>query len=223
MFVRARDNGEPDARGGRVEVRYRPNDGRKYDASVRNLSDLEPEVLPDDTCGDVAPGSDKRASRPGGARPKASSTPEPSPEEAIDGKLIAYTDGACTGNPGPAGLGVVLLSSEGRRECAEYLGDGTNNIAELTAILRAIEVTADDPRPLLVWTDSQYAIGVLSKGWKAKANVDLIADIREKIIGRKISFHYVPGHKGVKWNERCDELARLAITTRASTPFVSIP
>lgn len=221
VYVRATDDGQLDVRGGRVEVRYRPHDGRKYDASPRNLSSVEGDLLPDDTCGPVqAAGA---AAAPTSKKSRATSgNGDSAPLEATDGAVIAYTDGACTGNPGPAGLGVVLLASDGRRECAEFLGQATNNIAELTAILRALEATHDDRRPLAVWTDSQYSIGVLSKGWRAKANTELVEEIRSKLVGRKVSFHYVRGHSGSQWNERCDELARLAIATRASSPLVRV-
>src|SRR5438309_6949357 len=93
--------------------------------------------------------------------------------------IIAYTDGACTGNPGPMGIGVVLIAGSHRKEISEYLGPrGTNNIAELTAILRALEAIKDRSRPVVIHSDSAYAIGLLSSGWKAKANTELVARIR---------------------------------------------
>ena len=104
-----------------------------------------------------------------------------------------------------------------RTELGEYLGVGTNNIAELTAILRAVEIASADGRTLVVHTDSQYAIGVLQKGWKAKANAELIADIKAALAARRhIDLVYVPGHAGVEWNERADELARAAIQRRGT-------
>jgi ribonuclease HI len=126
-----------------------------------------------------------------------------------------WTDGACTGNPGPAGLGVVVLDGETRREHKEYLGHGTNNIAELTAVLRGLDMLDRTDRPVLVYTDSSYSIGVLSMGWKAKANVELVAEIRDRIAAfDDVRFVKVPGHAGVPENERCDELARAAIVSR---------
>src|SRR5215813_3004784 len=94
--------------------------------------------------------------------------------------IHAYTDGACWGNPGPMGIGIVLKSGSHRKEISEYLGPrGTNNIAELTAIERALATIKDRTRPVIVYTDSRYAIGVLSMNWKAKANTELIERIRE--------------------------------------------
>lgn len=129
--------------------------------------------------------------------------------------LHVYTDGACTGNPGPMGLGVVVLDLSGepaRRELSEYLGVGTNNIAELTAILRGLQVLPRD-RPVVVYSDSSYAIGLLSQNWKAKANQELVAALR-RLLREFPAVHFVKvaGHAGVPENERCDELARAAIT-----------
>jgi ribonuclease HI len=130
--------------------------------------------------------------------------------------IIAYTDGACSGNPGPAGVGVVLVCGDKRREISSYLGEGTNNIAELTAILAALEAIKDRKREVTVITDSSYAIGVLSKGWKAKANVELIAKMRALIAEfTQLRFQWVKGHAGHVENERCDELARDAVKRRA--------
>src|SRR6185503_18224067 len=83
--------------------------------------------------------------------------------------LIVYTDGACTGNPGPMGLGVVILDGRERKEVSEFLGHGTNNIAELTAIVRALELCPRG-RTVVLHSDSAYALGLLGKSWKAKAN-----------------------------------------------------
>ncbi len=205
MFARADDAGGLVAEGGAVEVRYKPNDGRRYRARRDNLTVLPGEVLPDSHCGLAdAVTKDQPARR--GAQPAPAVKP---------GAVLAYTDGACTGNPGPAGLGVVVLG-EGGVELSEYLGHATNNIAELTAILRALERVPRD-KPAVVHTDSQYAIGVLQKGWKAKANQELIATIKRALSGRDVTLVYVRGHAGVTWNERCDQLAREAVSLRRSS------
>ena len=135
--------------------------------------------------------------------------------------LELWTDGACSGNPGPMGIGVVAIDGAKRRELSEYLGVGTNNIAELTAIERALDA-ADDAtgndraRRMRVYTDSAYSIGVLSKGWKAKANQELVARIRRRLAEYpNVEFVKVSGHAGVPENERCDELARAAVDRRA--------
>ena len=135
-----------------------------------------------------------------------------------DGKALElWTDGACSGNPGPMGIGIVAVDGGKRREHGEYLGVGTNNIAELTAIDRALDLAGDQAgtRHVRVYTDSAYSIGVLSKGWKAKANQELIARMRRRLATLpNVEFVKVSGHAGVPENERCDELARDAITGR---------
>jgi ribonuclease HI len=112
---------------------------------------------------------------------------------------------------------VVLVGPDGKmHEGLEYLGVATNNVAELTAILRALEWIPREARAIVVHTDSQYAIGVLQKGWKAKANGELVARTKQAVEQRGARLTYVPGHSGVPLNERADELAREAITTRST-------
>jgi len=225
VFARADEAGRFALEGGRVEVRYKPNDGRRYDANPANLKVQPGAVMPDDTCG---PAEGVKSERKGGAGAKgaskgkskgASKAKTAAPIPVVDADtLVAYTDGACSGNPGPAGLGVVVLDQGRTVEIGEYLGAATNNVAELTAILRALEETADPGRPIVIHTDSKYSIGVLTKGWKAKANVELIGEIRSALTARaNASFVYVPGHAGVPLNERADELARAAVVSRGDS------
>lgn len=130
-------------------------------------------------------------------------------------EAVVYVDGACSGNPGPAGIGIVILYDGKRIEHSEYLGPATNNIAELTAIGRAAEELVELQRTVAIHTDSQYAIGVLSRGWKAKANRQLIEQVKAHLQRLpSVTLHYVPGHAGYAENERADELARAAIRQR---------
>jgi ribonuclease HI len=102
-------------------------------------------------------------------------------------------------------------------ELSHYLGEGTNNIAELTAIRVAARLLAGSARPVRIHTDSQYAIGVLTKGWKAKANRALVAQVKEALSQLpRVQLIYVPAHAGVPLNERADELAVAATAARAS-------
>lgn len=135
--------------------------------------------------------------------------------------VLVYTDGACSGNPGPAGLGVVMRYNGEQHELSEYLGEGTNNIAELTAIARALDAVPDKTRRVELHTDSQYAIGVLTKHWKAKANRELILDIKQRLTEfTAIRLHYVRGHNGDPLNERADELAVQAVRSQSSTGWL---
>jgi ribonuclease HI len=212
VLARVRADGAFDASGGRVEIRYKPTDSRAYRAAAANLTRVDDQILPDDAVvagEEVASKAERTAQKKATAATKILAVPKDA--------WTVYADGACSGNPGPAGYGIVIIDPAGTTsEGYEYLGIGTNNIAELTAILRAAEflppgVTA------VVHTDSQYSIGILSKGWKAKANQELIAKIKSALKSRPSwRFQYVPGHAGVPLNERADELAREAVSTRAS-------
>jgi ribonuclease HI len=195
----------------RVEIRYKPNDARAYRAAASNLLIRDDaRMLSDDACVAVAPAPDARA------HPKKAPT-----HRAQRGAWIAYTDGACAGNPGPAGSGVVIVSPDGKvYEGFEYLGEATNNVAELTGILRALEWIPAEAGAVVVYTDSQYAIGVLQKGWKAKLNRELVERAKRAVQSRGATLMYVPGHQGVSLNERADELAREAILKRATRPAV---
>jgi ribonuclease HI len=218
VLARCNEKGELVADGGRVEIRYKPGDGKAYRAAAGNLL-LEPgdSVLPDDYC--APEGAASASAKTAKSSSKTSGTVVP----ATDAELIAYTDGACSGNPGPAGLGVVLLEGKARRELSEYLGVATNNIAELTAILRVLETLEPTDEPVVVHTDSQYAIGVLQKNWKPKANIELIQDMKARAKGfKKLSLVYVRGHAGVPLNERADQLARQAVSSRESPGWQEI-
>src|SRR5262245_36051514 len=188
-------------RDGRVEIVYKPVDGAKtYRAGARNLSPVAGERAVELEPGERAPDKQQQASQ--ASQPAA---------DAIQ----VWTDGACSGNPGPAGLGVVILDGKHRTELSEYLGEGTNNIAELTAILRGLETLKDKSRPVVVYSDSAYSIGLLTKPWKPKKNIELVGELRA--VCRTFSdlrFVKVAGHAGVALNERVDQLAREAIIRR---------
>ncbi len=218
VLAYANDAGQLLTQGGRVEIRYKPNDGRAYRAAVANLTPKPGgRLLPDDAC---APA--EVAAPAAGARTKSAAGSTAAP--AVSAQWIAYTDGACSGNPGPAGSGMVVIAPGGKiHEGFEYLGHATNNVAELTAVLRGAECIPADATTAAVMTDSKYAIGVLTKGWKAKVNQELIARIRQVLAGRRqLRLVYVPGHSGVPMNERADELAREAVRTRKSKPLPSL-
>jgi ribonuclease HI len=204
VYVRTDESGRPVLdEAGRAEMKYRESDAKSYRPYPANLLPADPQ--------DAAP-----------PRPADGAARDPAPRKHVKappgaGAVEIWTDGACSGNPGPMGIGVVVIDGAHRKEKGEYLGIGTNNIAELTAIERGVDLAgpaAADKR-LRIYTDSSYVIGVLSKGWKAKANQELIAQIKRRLAPLHTEFVKVAGHAGVPENERCDELARAAITGRA--------
>ncbi len=189
---------------GRVEVIYKAVPGAKvYRASARNL------IARDGAPVELEPGE---AAAPAPA--PAPAVPKPN---ASGPAVMVWTDGGANPNPGPAGIGVVVIEDGRRRELSEFLGQGTNQIAELTAIVRGLELVSDRSRPVVVHSDSAYAIGLATKAWKAKANVELVARMRELTRAfPDLRFVKVLGHSGVTENERCDQLAGEAIATRRS-------
>jgi ribonuclease HI len=225
VLARVKADGSFDSQGGRVEIRYKPTDSRAYRAGERNLERIAGEdVLPDDACvaGEEVPKPANNAKATNKANASATRKAAAAAEALAPGAVpkdawTVYADGACSGNPGPAGLGIVLVSPDGKTQLEgyEYLGNATNNVAELTAILRAAEIVPADAM-FVLHTDSQYSIGVLTKGWKAKANQELIANVKGALAKRNYRLVYVPGHAGVPLNERADELAREAVSRRAS-------
>ncbi|MCK5313190.1 MAG: ribonuclease HI [Desulfobacteraceae bacterium] len=123
-----------------------------------------------------------------------------------------YTDGASSGNPGPSGIGVYMIYNEKTREISEFIGNATNNIAELKAIKRALEELKKFDIPVNIYTDSNYSLGVLTKNWKAQANKELIMETK-KLLSKftDIKIIKVKGHAGILENEIADRLATSAI------------
>jgi ribonuclease HI len=214
VYVRISDNGTPVlGKDGRAEVKYKLHvDAKVYRASARNL---EKTGDPDDDKPIALPGEGEGQGQGSPAATGSSKFSVALGDNAVDA-VIVYTDGACTGNPGPAGIGVVIKDGDNRRELSEYLGHGTNNIAELTAIERALEhVLEQRERLVIVHSDSSYALGLLTRGWKAKANTELVTRLRSLAKNfPKLRFVKVKGHAGIPENERCDELARRAVERR---------
>ena len=132
--------------------------------------------------------------------------------------ITAAADGSSLGNPGPAGWAWYV--DEDTWDAGGW-PQGTNNIGELTAILRLLEATAETGEELHILADSQYAINVVSKwrlGWKKRGwtkadkkpikNLELIQEIDRAMEGRRVTFEWVKGHAGHRMNERADDLAR---------------
>lgn len=210
-------------RDGRAEMKYREADEKSYRPSPQNLLPAGADAdKPEEPARIKTPRPPPRQSKAAQAAKLAAlpAAPDrPLLEAAAADVVHVWTDGACSGNPGPMGIGMVAIKDGKRLERGEYLGIGTNNIAELTAIERgldlATELSPDLTGPVRVYTDSQYAIGLLSLGWKAKANQDLVARLRKRLTDvPHLKFVKVAGHAGIPDNERCDELARDAITNR---------
>lgn len=133
--------------------------------------------------------------------------------EITNNIIHIFTDGSAKRNPGQCGSACILLYNEYRKNMKKYLGYDTNNVAELTAIKMGLEAVKKEKRqiPIIIYSDSQYCIGVLSMNWRTKRNFSLIRDM--KILIEKfdnIQFKKVKAHNGVKYNEEVDKLAKEA-------------
>lgn len=135
-----------------------------------------------------------------------------------------YTDGACSGNPGPGGWGALLRYGDHEKELSGFELETTNNRMEMTAVIESLKALKK-PCDIHLYTDSTYVKDGVNKwleGWKAKGwrtaskkpvkNQDLWEAIDSEIQRHNITWHWVKGHDGHVENERVDELARKAIS-----------
>ena len=141
---------------------------------------------------------------------------EPAPKKVV----TIYTDGACSGNPGPGGWGAILSMGEHRKELSGGEAGTTNNRMELMAAIAALEALKT-PCKVALYTDSKYVQDGISKwihgwkknGWKTSAkqpvkNAELWQRLDQARTGHTLEWHWVKGHAGHPENERADELAR---------------
>ena len=144
-------------------------------------------------------------------------------------EVILYTDGACSGNPGPGGYGVVLLFSDSkgnihRKEFSDGCTQTTNNRMEIMGVIKGLEALKE-PCVVKLYSDSRYVVDAIEKNWVIRwrnnnwmrnkkepaLNVDLWERMLELFEIHKVTCHWVKGHADNPENERCDALAREAI------------
>ena len=134
--------------------------------------------------------------------------------------VTLYTDGACSGNPGPGGWGAILIYNGHEKELSGGEKRTTNNRMELTAVIRGLEALKQ-PCIVELYSDSKYVIDALEKGWavgwrkrgwvKSDKKPALNPDLWERLLKlcevHELHCHWVKGHADNPWNNRCDELA----------------
>lgn len=139
--------------------------------------------------------------------------------------VTIYTDGACSGNPGPGGWGAVLMHGSHTKEISGGEQNTTNQRMELTAVLEALRALKVKGWQVVVFSDSAYVVNAVNQqwldrwqvnGWKnskkeAVANQDLWMELLSLMKHNHVRMEKVRGHAGDQWNERCDQLARQAI------------
>ncbi|HHV16135.1 MAG TPA: ribonuclease HI [Gelria sp.] len=140
-------------------------------------------------------------------------------------EITIYTDGACSGNPGPGGWGAVLIYGTRIKEISGGEENTTNQRMELTAVVEALRALKVKGWDVVVYSDSAYIVNAFDQdwigrwqknGWKNSkkedvANQDLWKTLLALMSKNRVRLKKVKGHSGDKWNERCDELARNAI------------
>ena len=131
-------------------------------------------------------------------------------------KVTIYTDGGASGNPGPGGYGIVLLSGEHRKEMSGGFRLTTNNRMELLAVIIALETLKFDGTDVTIYSDSKYVVDAITKGWvfgwekngfAKKKNPDLWKRFLKIYTKHKVEFVWVKGHAGNELNEVADRLA----------------
>ena len=139
-------------------------------------------------------------------------------------KVIIYTDGACSGNPGPGGWGAILMYKDIKKEISGGKLGTTNNIMELTAVIEGLKLLKY-PCIVNLYSDSAYVVNAFEKGWiynwvknnwktagkEPVKNQELWQELYGLTKTHKIKFNKVKGHSDNEYNNRCDELARNAI------------
>lgn len=213
VYVRVLADGKPIVRKGCVEIRYKLGATKSYRPSRENIEEQDDaKVLPDSEMGGSA-----SASASAKHLKETPSTPV-GPDT-----IVIYTDGACSGNPGPAGSGVLITQTGKQTRISEFFPDGTNNMAELSAILSALTELDDQEcqRPIHLYTDSAWCLGILVGGWKAKTNLKLIERIKEQMTRcPQLEMLKVKGHAGIEGNEEADYLATRAIRRESGSKDV---
>lgn len=134
----------------------------------------------------------------------------------MPGEITIYTDGAASGNPGPGGYGVVMISGKHRLEKSEGFRLTTNNRMELLAVITGLEALKIPGSDVVIYTDSKYVADAVEKGWvfqweskafKKKKNPDLWIRFLKVYRKHNVTFRWIKGHSNNIENERCDRLA----------------
>jgi ribonuclease HI len=201
-------NEKPVVRDGKVLIKYQLDQEHEYWVHQNNVKPLKASSvisLPDK---DKKIENGKTFSR----RKATGSASDKISLNASKDTIHVYTDGASAGNPGPSGIGIVLRFGQHEKEISKYIGMATNNIAELEAIREGLLQIKQTHLPVRIFTDSRYAQGVLSLGWKARKNKEIIQSIKKAMSAfSDIKLIKVKGHGGIEGNERADVLATSAI------------
>ena len=206
VWVSVDSRGEPVTKDGKVLIKYQLKQEYEYWVNRNNVRPIN------------SPPPKTKAHQKGKShrkKPAAEKTATESPaweESSLKDKICVFTDGASSGNPGPAGIGVLLRYGKHEKEISKYIGNATNNIAELKAIQTGLSAVKDKAKSVRLFTDSQYAYGLLVLNWKAHKNQHIVDSIKKTMAKFKdLVIIKVKGHAGHTGNEKADFLATSAI------------
>lgn len=141
-------------------------------------------------------------------------------------KVIIYTDGACSGNPGPGGWGTILMYKDSKKEISGAKKDTTNNVMELTAVIEGLKMLKY-PCDVEIYSDSAYVVNAFNQKWidswiknnwktsgkETVKNKEIWQELYDLTKVHNVKFIKVKGHSDNEFNNRCDEMARNAIKT----------
>lgn len=136
-------------------------------------------------------------------------------------EVIIYTDGACSGNPGPGGWGTILMYKDSKKEISGYKEDTTNNVMEITAVIEGLKLLKE-PCKVQIYSDSAYVVNAFNQHWienwikknwqnskkEPVKNKELWLELYALVKQHEVEFIKVKGHSDNEFNNRCDELAR---------------
>lgn len=203
VWLATDNNGKPIEKKGKVLIKYQLNQDYEYwvhKNGVKPIDLSQPEK------------NERKKKSKRKQKRKIDERSEPFNETISPDTICIYTDGASSGNPGPSGIGILLRFGKHEKEISRYIGNATNNIAELEAIRTGLLELKKTHLPVRVFTDSSYAYGMLALGWKPRKNLRLVKSIKETMIKfNDLKLIKVKGHANNEGNNRADFLATQAI------------
>ena len=198
--------GVPVVKDGKVLIKYQIKQDYEYWVKKKNVSPLDSPPVK------TSRRSKKKSQNKENVKRTNNTETVSWDETACEDKICIFTDGASSGNPGPSGIGVWLRYGEHEKEISKFIGNATNNIAELKAIEAGLVALKHTDIPVRLFTDSKYAYGLLVLNWKPKKNQEIVESVKKKMARFKdLQIVKIKGHSGHPGNEKADFLATSAI------------
>jgi len=204
VWMAVDEDRQPIEKNGKVLIKYQVDQDYEYWVYKNSVVPVEQRQ--------TAPDKAVKSARPPGKKSAGRENPADLRAVLDEDAVLVFTDGASSGNPGPSGIGVLLRYRDNEKEISRYIGQATNNIAELSAIQAGLLEIKNKALPVRVFTDSGYAYGLLTLGWKPKKNMELVQSIKKLLSTFKdVKLIKVKGHAGMPENEKADQLAVAAV------------